>query len=86
MQRLPASVIRPKSARVAKVTNVPALSETTTLSSNRKRLRKAVSDDVQELFDVKATDDKPQVASEISYGTGTCRPGFGKEDAASEPR
>ena len=29
MQRLPASVIRPKSARVAKVTNVPALSETT---------------------------------------------------------
>ena len=59
MQRLPASVIRPKSARVAKVTNVPALSETTTLSSNRKRRRTAVSDDVQELFDVKATDDNP---------------------------
>ena len=65
MQRLPASVIRPKSARVAKVTNVPALSETTTLSSIRKRRRTTVSDDFRGLFDVKATDDKPHDASEI---------------------
>ena len=65
MHRLSASVIRPKSARVAKVTNVPALSETTTLPSIRKRRRTTVSDDFRGLFDVKATDDKPHDASEI---------------------
>ena len=63
MQRFPASVSRPKSTRVGKVTNVPVLSETPTLSSNRKRLRRVVSDGV--LFDVKATSDSQHAVNEI---------------------
>ena len=82
MQRFPASVIRPKSTRVGKVTNVPVLCETPTLSSNRKRARRVVSDDV--LFDVKATSDSHAVNEIDSSGesnVSTLVMGSGLDDA-----
>ena len=59
MQRLPA---RSKTPRVSKLTNVPALSETTTFLSGRKRLRQN-SHGVRKLCDMEAKDEKLHDAS-----------------------
>ena len=59
MQRLPA---RSKTPRVSKLTNVPALSATTTFLSGRKRLRRN-SNGVHKLSDMEAKHDELHDAS-----------------------